>query len=110
MDIDLAILHLGKNNNFYRHDGTKITYWDKCMPDDPANPDTEPTQAELESAWVTVEANITTTEYQRKREKEYPHHHDQLDTLWHAMDDGTLPKVAAFYDPLKAIKDKYPKP
>ena len=50
MDIDLAILHLGKNNNFYRHDGTKITYWGKCDPDDLENPDTEPTQAELEAA------------------------------------------------------------
>ena len=110
MNIDLSILQLGKNNNFYRHDGTRITYWGKCSPDDPENQDTEPTQAELEAAWAQVVADRAATEYQRSREKEYPDHHDQLDTLWHAMDDGTLPMVAGFYDPLKAVKDKYPKP
>ena len=104
MDIDLAILHLGKNNNFYRHDRTQITDW----PLD--NADTKPTQSELYAAWVAVQAEIDSTEYQRLREKEYPHHHDQLDAIWHGMDDGTLPKVTAFYDPLKAVKDKYPKP
>ena len=110
MDIDLAILHLEKNNNFYRHDGSKITYWGKCVLDDPENPDTEPTQAELEAAWAVVNAEIDSTEYRRLRGKEYPHYHDQLDALWHGMDDGTLPKVEGFYDPIKAVKDKYPKP
>ena len=47
--------------------------------------------------------------YQRKRIFEYPRVEDQLDMLWHAMDDGTLTKVDAFYDANKAIKDKYPK-
>ena len=110
MDIDLAILQLGKNENYYRHDGTAITYWGPLVPSDPPHQQTEPTQAELEAAWAQVSADIAATEYQRLREKEYPHHHDQLDTLWHAMDDGTLPMVAGFYDPLKAVKDKYPKP
>ena len=48
-------------------------------------------------------------EYQRKRIFEYPRVEDQLDMLWHAMDDGILTKVDAFYDANKAIKDKYPK-
>ena len=48
-------------------------------------------------------------EYQRKRIYEYPRIEEQLDMLWHAMDDGTLTKVDAFYDANKAIKDKYPK-
>ena len=47
--------------------------------------------------------------YQRKRIYEYPRVEEQLDMLWHAMDDGTLTKVDAFYDANKAIKDKYPK-
>ena len=49
------------------------------------------------------------TEYQRKRIYEYPRVEEQLDMLWHAMDDGTLTKVDAFYDANKAVKDKYPK-
>ena len=40
---------------------------------------------------------------------EYPRVEEQLDMLWHAMDDGTLTKVDAFYDANKAVKDKYPK-
>ena len=39
----------------------------------------------------------------------YPRIGDQLDMLWHGMNDGVLPKVDSFYDALKAIKDKYPK-
>tara|TARA_B100001179_G_scaffold219393_1_gene192979 strand:+ start:587 stop:892 length:306 start_codon:yes stop_codon:yes gene_type:complete len=47
--------------------------------------------------------------YQRKRIYEYPRVEEQLDMLWHAMDDGILTKVDAFYDANKAVKDKYPK-
>jgi hypothetical protein len=104
MNIDLAILHLGKNNNFYRHDGIKITYWGKCLPDDPDNPDIEPTQAELESAWAQVVADREATEYQKSREKEYPPIGDQLDALFHA---GVFPAEMAAK--LQAVKDKYPK-
>lgn len=40
----------------------------------------------------------------------YPPIGEQLDALWHAMDDGRLPKVAEFYNPIKAVKDRFPKP
>jgi hypothetical protein len=54
-------------------------------------------------------ADYDATEYQRKRVVEYPSVENQLDMLWHAMDDGTLTKVDAFYDANKTVKDKYPK-
>ena len=54
-------------------------------------------------------ADYDAVEYQRKRVVEYPAVEDQLDMLWHAMDQGTLTKVDAFYDINKAVKDKYPK-
>ena len=47
--------------------------------------------------------------YQRQGEPEYPEMREQLDMLWHAIDDGTLDKTSDFYTSLKAIKDKYPK-
>ena len=59
-------------------------------------------QAELQTAYDDVA-------YQRKRIYEYPRVEEQLDMLWHAMDDGILTKVDAFYDANKAVKDKYPK-
>ena len=33
-----------------------------------------------------------------------------FDMLWHAMDDGLIPKIEPLYSEIKAVKDKYPKP
>ena len=51
----------------------------------------------------------TQLNYRGKRKDEYPPIQDQLDMLWHAMDEDVLPKVDGFYDLLKSVKDKYPK-
>lgn len=56
----------------------------------------------------TVEAPEPT--YDSARRSAYPAITDQLDALWHAMDAGMLPKVPAFYDPIKEVKDSFPKP
>lgn len=82
------------------------TTWDLEWRDDSARPsDEEITQkaAELAQEWVD-------TEYQRIRANQYPNVTDQLDMLWHAMDDGALPRVDSFYDAIKAVKDANPKP
>lgn len=44
-----------------------------------------------------------------RRANEYPALEQQLDALWHAMDKGVIPKVEGFYEPIKAVKEKYPK-
>ena len=49
-------------------------------------------------------------QYRTDRLQEYPEIGDQLDMLWHAIDGGTLDKTSDFYNSLKAIKDKHPKP
>jgi len=43
------------------------------------------------------------------RKQLYPSIGDQLDMLWHAMDEGTIPKVHDFYDSIKSVKDSIPK-
>ena len=48
-------------------------------------------------------------EYARKRQTEYPALSEQLDMLWHAIDNGTLNKTSDFYTTLKAVKEKYSK-
>ena len=48
--------------------------------------------------------------YTVKRVAEYPAIGDQLDALWHAMDDGVLPKVEPFYGDIAAVKAAHPKP
>lgn len=45
------------------------------------------------------------------RLSEYPPIGDQLDMLWHAMDNDKIPsKWIEWYNAIKAVKDKYPKP
>ena len=97
-DINLALLQLGKNKNFYRLDQSctphKIIEWDSN------NKDSQPTDDELNpayTAWKTAE------EYKINRANEYPPIEDQLDTIYHSG-------VAGWKTTIKAIKDKYPKP
>lgn len=47
---------------------------------------------------------------QQLRRDAYPSVGAQLDWLWHAMNDGTLPRVEPFYSEIKAVKERYPKP
>ena len=35
---------------------------------------------------------------------------DQLDLLWHDIDQGKLDKTGGFYNAIKGIKDRNPKP
>jgi hypothetical protein len=52
---------------------------------------------------------LQTIEYRYKRAPEYPNMADQLDMLWHAIDQNKLDTTSDFYQSLKAVKDKYPK-
>lgn len=59
----------------------------------------------INGQWV----DISPPEYIDQRKMEYPKMSDQLDMLWHAMNDGLLPKAEPFYTSIKTVKDKYPK-
>ena len=49
--------------------------------------------------------------YRMKRKSNYPEITEQLDMLWHMMDDETLPgKGSDWYNTILDIKTKYPKP
>ena len=62
-----------------------------------------------ENSWSEDDWIDNSVSYQDKRQIYYPSIGDQLDMLWHAIDDGTLDKTSDFYTSLKATKDKYPK-
>ena len=66
-------------------------------------------KTDIEAKMAELKIAYDAKEYQRQREPEYPAISDQLDMLWHAIDDGTLDKTSDFYTSLKATKDKYPK-
>ena len=47
--------------------------------------------------------------YSDMRRADYPPVGEQLDCLWHAMDDGILPKVEPFFSKILAVKQTHPK-
>ena len=97
-DINLALLQLGKNNNFYRLDQSVVPH--KIIEWDSENSDSQPTDDELNAAYIAWK---NANEYKQKREVEYPEIVDQLDDIYHNGIEGWKTKI-------KTIKDKYPKP
>lgn len=50
------------------------------------------------------------TQYAKDRSKDYGSWESQLDQMWHDIDDGHMSgKDGAWYQFIKAIKDKFPK-
>ena len=65
--------------------------------------------ADIEAKMVEVQADYDAKQYQRDRV--YPSIGDQLDMLWHSIDQN--PKLKSeyfeFYEAIKAVKVKHPK-
>ena len=68
---------------------------------------TQPTQSQIDAEIIRLASVYEAKEYQRLRQ--YPSLGDQLDMLWHAIDNGTLNKTSDFYTAIKAVKDAHPK-
>ena len=66
-------------------------------------------KADIEAKMVEVQAEYDANQYQRDRV--YPSIGDQLDMLWHSIDQN--PKLKSeyfeFYESIKAVKVKHPK-
>ena len=66
-------------------------------------------KADIEAKMVEVQAEYDANQYQRDRV--YPSIGDQLDMLWHSIDQN--PKLKSeyfeFYETIKAVKVKHPK-
>ena len=59
---------------------------------------------------MNIDVDIANTS--TKRLRYYPYIGDQLDALWHDIDDGKLgadAKTGTWYLAVKTVKDKYPK-
>ena len=70
---------------------------------------TEPTQSEIDAEITRLQAEYDSNQYQRDRAKDYAPLADQLDMLWHAIDQGIDLKQSDFYTGNKAVKDAHPK-
>lgn len=56
-----------------------------------------------------LEAEAIATAHETPRMLAYPSIREQLDKLYHDIDDGKLDKTGEFYKTLKAVKDANPK-
>ena len=66
-------------------------------------------KADIEAKMVEVQADYDANQYQRDRV--YPSIGDQLDMLWHSIDQNPSLKSEyfEFYEAIKAVKVKHPK-
>jgi hypothetical protein len=69
----------------------------------------KPSQEDLDAEIELMQAELVAKEYQYQRASNYPEIGNQLDMLWHAIDNGTLNKTSDFYTAIKAVKDAHPK-
>ena len=73
----------------------------------------EETQRDADEAEALAEkkARPIIKEYQKNREQEYPKIGDQLDMLWHSIDEDAAlkSKYFKFHQAILAVKSKYPK-
>lgn len=63
----------------------------------------------IDDKLVLVEREPIILDYRHKRAVLYPQIKEQLDMIWHAIDEDKLDKTSEFYLKLKNVKDKYPK-
>tara|TARA_B100000900_G_C20441679_1_gene659297 strand:- start:41 stop:370 length:330 start_codon:yes stop_codon:yes gene_type:complete len=100
-----AILSLKPNAQFVTVED-EITEWH-------SEDITQPTDAEITSEQTRLQTEYDTNEYQRDRALAYPQISEQLDKLFHDIDDGLLgedAKTGSLYLALKEVKDDNPKP
>ena len=86
----------------WKYDNGELVDWPESL-------GPRPTVAQLEVILKEHTKYLKRMEYRRLRAVSYPKVTDQLDALWHAMDQGKLTKIEEFYDPIKAVKERYPK-
>jgi len=67
------------------------------------------TKEQLLAKWTEGYNDLNGKTYQFERECEYPSLGEQLDALFHDIDQGKLDKTGTFYALLKEVKDTYPK-
>ena len=91
------------------NEGKFLGGFDGCVPEngfEVASSPTDGRQLYKNGAWQPLTIPQT---YSENRVREYPPLGEQLDMLWHAMEEGALPKIEPFYTQIKTVKDKYPK-
>ena len=105
-EVIVAITNIRPNADVkvVNNDINKITWLDS----NPTNITTEQIQAEMNRMDDKI-SNPDNYAYINKRQKEYPSIEEQLDTLWHDINNDKLNKNGNFYKLLNDIKTMYAK-
>lgn len=82
--------------------GPYIKKWDNAL-------GPKPDKAMLDAWAIEMEPVKEAASIRQARRDEYMPIGDQLDALWHAMDDGRLPQIEPIYSTHKAVKEKHKK-
>ena len=84
--------------------------WDDQQPPE-IIPYTPPSNEDVYTKWKELVAAYDLKYYQLERQFEFTQYTlgDELDALWHDIDEGKLDKTGAFYTAIKKIKDDHPK-
>ena len=105
-DVAHALASLHPNSDWYingdAEDYANLTWEDTNIP--------KPTEEEVTAERQRLTDEWNNAEYQRVRKELYPDIGEQLDMLWHAIDNGVLDKTSDFYTTLQAVKTNNPKP
>jgi hypothetical protein len=102
MKIAKAILKINPNAQFnYQDENIDSIEWH--------NGTTPIPKADIKAKMVELQADYDAKQYQRDRV--YPSIGDQLDMLWHSIDQNSALKSQYFdfYEAIKAVKVKHPK-
>jgi hypothetical protein len=84
-------------NNFIVSDEGEVTLFDGQVLD----------EAALDAKMIELQKY----DYKTKRARKYPKIQEQLDDLWHMMDQEIIPgKNSIWYNKILEIKNEYPKP
>lgn len=73
------------------------------------NIDSKPTEAEVMAEIARLQAEYEANQYQRDRAKAYPSIQEQLDMLWHSVNNGTDLKDSDWFNQLSSVKQAHPK-
>lgn len=68
-----------------------------------------PTAEQNQQAHEILAKHIYEIDYKEKRREKYPKLEEQLDALWHDIENGTLNKDGDFYKKIKEVKDSVQK-
>ena len=69
-----------------------------------------PSQEEVDAEFKYQEKLAKHYQYSYDRCKEYPDGFEQLDMLWHSINNGIELKDSEWFKKIKEVKEKYPKP